>query len=64
MPGRSPLAAGLFFVNSSMCHPKFISIVLLIVCLFVLTTGSKSKSDGRLTMWWKGIITNSRKEAF
>lgn len=27
-----------------------------------LTIGSKSKPDGRLTMWWKGIMTNSRKE--
>ena len=27
-----------------------------------LTTGSKSKPDGRLTMWWKGIMTSSRKE--
>ena len=29
-----------------------------------LTTGSKSKPDGRLTMWWREIMTNSRKEDF
>lgn len=29
-----------------------------------LTTGSKSKPDGKLTMWWKGIMTSSRKEVF
>ena len=29
-----------------------------------LTTGSKSKPDGRLTMWGKEIMTSSRKEDF
>lgn len=29
-----------------------------------LTIGNKSKPDGKLTMWWKGIMTNSRKEVF
>ena len=29
-----------------------------------LTTGSKSKPDGRLTIWWKEIMTSSRKEDF
>ena len=29
-----------------------------------LTTGSKSKPDGRSIMWWKGIMTSSRKEDF
>ena len=29
-----------------------------------LTTGSKSKPDGRLTMWWKEIMSSSRKEDF
>ena len=29
-----------------------------------LTTGSKSKPDGRLTIWWKEIMTGSRKENF
>ncbi len=29
-----------------------------------LTTESKSKPDRRLTMWWNGIMTSSRKEGF
>ena len=29
-----------------------------------LTNGSKSKPDGRLTMWWRDIMTNNRKKVF
>ena len=29
-----------------------------------LTTGNKSKPDGKSIMWWRGIMTNSRRKDF